>query len=347
MRRVGIAVALLAAALACGADSRAEAPVPGPHVTMITDSVGGVLFWVDSARTALASGFDFDLETKTCRKLVDPGCPAYGDPAPISALDTVRALGSKLGPIVVVDVGYNDRPDTYAAGLDQVMQAAVDGGAQHVIWLTLEEREGAWKQINDEIRAATTHWPQLTVADWNAASAGQDWFVDDAHLNWSGGQGLSQFLRPFLISACGSTCATPPLRFCGLALTVHGFDPVQAGGVACSDADVAVVRAEHGDSSEWSCTRATDGEVTLDCTRGFTRVQVLARAPGPVSRRAGVVSLADWSFRLQGHLLQGRQGQRRWRLLGRAPFCLPVAPLQVLAALPLRRVAATGCFAPR
>jgi hypothetical protein len=329
-------------ALVCAPGPRAAEAPSSPRVTMITDSVGGALYWLNGPRESLASGFDFDLETKTCRKLVEPGCGAYGDPAPPSALDTIHALGSNLAPILVVDVGYNDRSETYAAGLDEVMRAAVDAGAQHVIWLTLEEREGVWAQSNAQIWAATARWPQLTVADWASVSAGQPWYVDEAHLNWVGGTALGAFVRPFLIAACGTPCATPPARFCGLALTSHGFDPVQAAGLTCSAADGAIVRIEAGQLGDWFCAPATDAW-KIDCRRGFTSVQALTHAPTPVARHGGLVSLADWSFRLRGHTLQAHQGRRRWLTLGRAPFCPPVAPREVLAALPLHATAG-GCF---
>jgi hypothetical protein len=341
----GILSGLALIALA-GASGIHAGESPGPRVTMITDSVGGALYWLNDARESLASGFDFDLETKTCRKLVEPGCGAVGDPAPESALDTIHALGSQLAPIVVIDVGYNDRADTYAAGLDEIMQAAVAAGAQHVIWLTLEEREGVWAEINKQIWAATARWPQLTVADWATASAGQNWFVDEAHLDWVGGTALGAFVRPFLIAACGPACATPPPQFCGLALTSHGFDPVQAAGLPCSDADAAVVGLESNELGDWICSPASDS-VKIDCRRGFTSVQALVHAPATVVRRGAVVTLADWSFRLHGHTLQARQGSRRWRTLGHAPFCAPVAPSEVLRALPLRPAATAGCFVPR
>jgi hypothetical protein len=343
--RLGISLGLTLVALA-GASSLRAGTTTGPRVTMVTDSVGGALYWLDGPRAALASGFDFDLETKTCRKLVEPGCGAYGDPAPESALDTIRALGPALGPILVVDVGYNDTAEHYAAGLDEVMTAARAAGVQHVIWLTLEEREGVWAQINTEIWAATARWPELTVADWATASAGQNWFVDEAHLDWVGGTALGAFVRPFLIAACGPACVTPPPRFCGLALTSHGFDAVQAAGLACSDADAAAVGIEAGEHGDWICSPASD-EATLDCRRGFTRLEALTHAPVGVVRHRLVVSLADWSFRVNGRTLQARQGSRRWLTLGRAPFCPPLAPREVLASLPLRATAAGDCFIPR
>jgi hypothetical protein len=190
----------------------ASGPVrPLPRVTLITDSVGGVLFWAADARAELAQGLDLRLETKTCRRLVAVGCFAYGETPP-SALETIQALGAELGPLVVIDVGYNDRPDEYGAGLDTVMRALVDADVKQVIWVTLEETEDVWVESNAIIRDAPKRWPQLVVADWApVAAANPSWFVDLAHMNGEGGLGFARFLRPIILTTCGPPCA-PPAR---------------------------------------------------------------------------------------------------------------------------------------
>jgi hypothetical protein len=191
--------------------ARAASPAPPlQRVTLITDSVGGVLYWAGAARDELARGLDLRLETRACRKLVDVGCWAYGEQPP-SALDTIRSLGAELGPLVVIDVGYNDRPDEYAADLDTVMQALVAAGVQRVIWVTLEETEDPWIGNNAAIREAPKRWPQLVVADWApVAAANPSWFVDKAHMNYDGAFGFARFLRPIVLATCGSPCAPPP-----------------------------------------------------------------------------------------------------------------------------------------
>ena len=177
------AVVAIGLALAPTATDAADQAPRANHVTLITDSVGGVLFWATGPREQLAQDIDLDLQVKTCRKLTAPGCPAYGDDAPESALATVRRLGSSLGRTVFIDVGYNDFSSGYAEGLDEVMTALVAAGVERVGWITLEEFQGTWKEINDVIRAAPERWPQLTVVDWAAVSAGKPWFVDIAHMN--------------------------------------------------------------------------------------------------------------------------------------------------------------------
>jgi hypothetical protein len=207
-----VAAILVLAPAGSGADSALKAvdSAPANRVTVITDSVGGVLYWVTEARENLARGLDLDLETKTCRKLVAPGCPAYGDPSPASALETIEALGPDLGPTVVIDVGYNDDAGPYGAELDTVMDALGATGVQHVVWVTLEETKQAWVAINAEIRAAPKRWPQLSIADWAGASAGKPWFNDGIHMNYDGGLAFADFLRPYILGACGQPCAPPP-----------------------------------------------------------------------------------------------------------------------------------------
>jgi hypothetical protein len=208
---VALAVVVLGLTQAAAPARTAGGPVtaPLPRVTLITDSVGGVLFWAADARAELAQGLDLRLETKTCRKLVATGCFAYGETPP-SALETIQALGAELGPLVVIDVGYNDRPDDYGAGLDSVMQALLAAGVKQVIWVTLEETEDVWVENNAIIRDAPKRWPQLVVADWApVAAANPSWFVDLAHMNGEGGLGFARFLRPIILTTCGPPCAPP------------------------------------------------------------------------------------------------------------------------------------------
>jgi hypothetical protein len=342
-RGTGLLVIL---ALATALGGRA-APV---RVTLIGDSVAEVLAQNPGVEQTLAQGFDLQLQTQACRKLVDPGC--YGG-SPPSVLDVVHQLGSQLGPIVVIDVGYNDTVSSYESGLDEVMSALVAAGVQHVVWVTLTENQGTWAQINEMIRAAPAHWSQLTVADWAPVSAGRPWFNDNAHLNYDGAVALAGFLRPFLVSACGPPCAPPPPprpRFCGLARTVNGFDPVtEVKGISCPRARSAIRAVERGAPGPWVCSRAVHAAYELDCRTSGAEVQVLERAPVPASRHGAVVTLANWSFRLQRATLEGRAAGGRWvTLVARPPFCVTDVPRAVLVALRLRRTApAGGCYAPR
>ncbi|HUK98802.1 MAG TPA: hypothetical protein VLV46_14215 [Gaiellaceae bacterium] len=340
-------IALLAVLALTGAGAGRAAPV---RVTVIGDSVAEVLAQNPGPEQVLAQGFDLQLQTQACRKLIDPGCYSGSPP---SVLDVVQSLGAQLGPIVVVDVGYNDTAPSYQAGIDQVMAALVAAGVQHVIWVTLIENQQTWADINQVIRGATGRWPQLTVADWAQDAAGQPWFNDDAHLNYDGTVALAAFLRPFLLSACGAACAPPPPpppRFCGLARTANGFDFVSAvKGISCRRARSAVRDVERGAPGPWVCSRAVHASFELDCRTSGAEVQVLERSPVAAVRHGSTVTLANWSFRLHGSAVQGLTGHGRWEtLVARPPYCVPDVPREALAALPLRPTTpAGGCYAPR
>src|SRR5216684_1340411 len=113
MRLVGLAALLVIAFTAATSHARAafppidREPPPLPRVTLISDSVAATLLWHPDARAYLAEGLDLRIEALACRKLVATGCYAYGGNRP-SALETIRTLGTELGPLVVIDVGYND-----------------------------------------------------------------------------------------------------------------------------------------------------------------------------------------------------------------------------------------------
>jgi hypothetical protein len=203
LRRI---VALLALSLAVVASAGAAEPAGAPRVTLIGDSGLGALLWEKDARERIGRGLDLRTEVRACRKLASDSCWHNGERPP-SALETVKSLGRALGPLVVLLVGYNEQPDRYADGLDRVMRAAVDAGAQKVVWVTLRASRPNYVEINREIAAGARRWPQLVVADWDGASRDRDWFQDGVHLTGPGADGFAAFLRPRLLAACGAACA--------------------------------------------------------------------------------------------------------------------------------------------
>jgi hypothetical protein len=348
-------VLLTAIALA----SAGAAQAAPPRVTFIADSVADVLLYNPGPFHTLADGLDLQILAQPCRKLVDPGCQAENSDHPPSALATIQQVGAGLGPEVVLEVGYNDFYDSFAAGLDPVMNALVAAGVQHVVWVTLVENQGNWAQMNELIKALPARWPQVTVADWAPVAAGQpSWFVDAAHMNYQGAVAFADFLHPYLIKACGAPCAAPPPppspppvpQFCGLARTVNGFDPVRVvKGISCPRARAAVVGIEHGRPGPWACSRAVHADYELDCRTSGAELQTLERSPVAAVRHGAVVTLANWSFRLERAALQGRTQAGRWQtLIAKAPYCIPAAPREALVALRLRpKTPNGGCFAPK
>jgi len=202
--RLASCAALAALVLAAGGGA---ATTSAPRVTVFGDSIAGALDYVPEARAFLGEGLDLRLELAPCRKLVPIGC-AYMGSRPPSVLDLVQGSSLlQLGNIVVVDVGYNDPANNYDTDMAQVVNALLDRGVGHIIWVTMREQNDDYRTINSVIRAAPARWPQLEVADWESASRGHDWFNEDGlHLNAGGALGLAKLLRPYILSACGAAC---------------------------------------------------------------------------------------------------------------------------------------------
>jgi hypothetical protein len=193
-------VVLVATSLTTSACAAARRTV----VTVISDSVAASILYVPTAQADLEHGLAVRLDLRVCRRLVEPSC-SYQGSAPPTALTAVKSYGSRLGQVLVIDVGYNDSSSGYAQGIDEIMRAALKQGARRVVWVTLREA-GAYasdyRLINTEIKTAARRWPELIVADWNTYSTGKPWFATDGlHLDPSGATALAIFLRSFVIRA--------------------------------------------------------------------------------------------------------------------------------------------------
>lgn len=290
VRRASVVAAGVAAlSLGAGSDNAfATDAVVGapPRVTMITDSIGDALYSSSHERDTLAQGLDFRLEAQACRKLATGGC--Y-DGTPPSVLETVQQLGPELGQVVVVEVGYNDYAEEYGTGLDAVLAALTAVGVEKVVWVTLRESQSTWAEINGQIRAAATRWPQLTIADWAPmAAANPAWFSDNAHLNGAGAAGFADFLRPVILKACGGPCVPPEAKATMLAPTVKAHHVMLRwrGDEHATSFDVAIRRV--GGAWRVVTTRSAARSVQVDGIAG-RRMQARVRArndtgvPGPWS----------------------------------------------------------------
>lgn len=179
-----------------GAASAASAAKP--RVTVIGDSVAQSFDYVAPARRYLGRGLDVSSDTAVCRRLVAASCVFQGV-QPKTALEVVAARSGSLGPVVVVNVGYNDWAAVY--DVDRVMRALEAAGVRSVIWVTLRATTANYAQNNARIRTATRRWKRLVVADWNAYSRGRNWFRSDGlHLTVTGAHGLARLLRPLVLA---------------------------------------------------------------------------------------------------------------------------------------------------
>jgi hypothetical protein len=203
------------AALFCALISGAwlASPVAGAHETpvhalFVGDSVPAALGYQPAVEQSLGRGLDLRFDLKVCRRLATAGCP-YRGTMPSSALEAVRTTGSGCGRVLVVDVGYNDDPDTYGPQMVQVIDAAKAVGVRQIVWVTLRETDDLYSRINTVIRIEAGRFPIVQVADWNAFSSGKNWFRPDGlHLNDAGAVGLAALLRPYLVHAAAAARTT-------------------------------------------------------------------------------------------------------------------------------------------
>ena len=200
--RVLLGLGIVAAALVAVASSPASTSSK-TRVTVIGDSITASFDYVPAARRYLGKGLDLRSDALVCRRLVASSCVFQGS-APATALQVIGANGSTLGPVVVINVGYNDWAAVY--DVDRVMRALKGAGVRTAIWVTLRETTSNYAQNNARIRSAARRWRKsLVVADWNVYSRGKPWFREDGlHLTPSGAMGLARLLRPLVLAGRSS-----------------------------------------------------------------------------------------------------------------------------------------------
>jgi len=226
-----VLTAAVVAATALGAATAWPASRDTTRVTIFGDSAAEVLDYVADAKSYLGSGLDVNWQLKVCRRLVQLSCP-YQGVRPPTVNDVIQSTpAGGLGQIAVVDVGYNDYVDQYQSDMETVIKGLIAKGVQHIIWTTMHEVRTDYRSINATIRAEAGKWPQVVIADWNAASQGQDWFNSDGiHLNSAGAWGLARLLRPLVLAACGDPCQPPPVSSAPRSYVINaGANAVRIG----------------------------------------------------------------------------------------------------------------------
>ena len=205
----GVIAALVAlAALTVAAASPART-AGAQHVTLIGDSVADAISGYSSAVAIVQQGISLDLEVAPCRRVEGIGCPVDGERPP-SLVQLVQAMGSKLGPNVVVAVGYNDFEDQYAGNLEDAVDALTAAGVKRIFWLTLRAARHPYVTMNADIADAAARHPQLSVIDWNVYSRSHpSWFQSDGlHLLSAGADAMAQLIHQSLVTA--GVAAKPP-----------------------------------------------------------------------------------------------------------------------------------------
>jgi hypothetical protein len=177
------AVLVVVATLAAAASAASEPP----RLTILGDSVLTAVEWNDAPLATLQRGFDTYMDIGVCRRIAAPSCPYEGGRVP-TLMDVINAMGVRLGPTVLVEVGYNDELATFSQDVDGAVQAMLRAGVRHILWANFPATNDHWIDMDHVLEEVASHYGQMTIVDWNGASRGQaTWFQNDGiHLLYPG-----------------------------------------------------------------------------------------------------------------------------------------------------------------
>jgi Putative Ig domain len=252
MARCGLVLAglVLCVALSSGAAATAE-----PHVTVIGDSVLTAVQWNQAPLAILEDGVDVRMEIGVCRTLTGASCPFEGGRVP-TLLDLVDELGPQLGPNVIVELGYNDPPGTFAQSVEQGIDALLGAGVTRILWVNLHEWQPQYARMNAALDKVARRHSEVTVLDWATYSRNQwSWFQGDGvHLVYAGAIAMATFLHdsvaeslsPLALTTVslpravvgqpvdlqlGASGGIPPYRFSESGVRMHGLRLLASGRI--------------------------------------------------------------------------------------------------------------------
>jgi hypothetical protein len=179
LRWIGVLAALVVT-LAMPTEG-ASADTPTLRITMYGDSV---MLGARDALLAQFAGQQVSVDAVENRSL-------------LGAISIFQSAGPALGDVVVLDLGYNDSADpaVFRQRIDGAMGALA--GVKHVIWLNQHDWGPGRADMNAELAAAATRYPNLEVADWNAEVAAhpEDVYADSIHLTPAGQAAMATMVR--------------------------------------------------------------------------------------------------------------------------------------------------------
>ena len=171
--------------------------------------VGSFLFIGDSVGESISSAFaavitpaypTMNYQALSNRCMVGTSCVAASVGQP-DALGVINALAPDKYPnIAIVQLGYNDDPNTLQQDVDQVVNALNARGVQRIVFINLSTRRTSrdYSLSNAVLANAANVYPNVTVLDWNTASSAPSqsrWFSDDVHLTNTGKAEFTLFIR--------------------------------------------------------------------------------------------------------------------------------------------------------
>ena len=194
---------------------------PGPGVYLLGDSV------LAGAETAIEQSLvpsypGTVINAAVCRGVAS-SCP-YNGTAPTTGQAEIAANAGHLGDVLVVELGYNDKPST--ATIDAALGALSAQDVPLVLWLNLSTlNRPDFATVNDRLQAATTRWPTMRLLDWDGASKSHpNWFVPDdgvgVHLTKDGAAGFAAWLKGQLDAVPGIGVPPAAAQHCAAAVGI-------------------------------------------------------------------------------------------------------------------------------
>jgi Putative Ig domain len=203
MARCGLALAGVVLVVAAWSSSGVTAQT-SPELTVIGDSVLTAVQWNQAPLSILEQGFDVNMQIGVCRTLTGRSCPFNGTRVP-TLLDLVHTLGSQLGPNVLVELGYNDAPDTFSQSVEQAIAALLAAGVQRIFWVNMHEHvwHPQYVAMNRVLDEAARRHPEVTLVDWRTYTRNSwAWFQSDGvHLTYAGAIAMATFLHGSVVEA--------------------------------------------------------------------------------------------------------------------------------------------------
>jgi hypothetical protein len=202
---------------------------PGPGVYILGDSVTA------GAESALQQSLvpsypGTIINAAVCRGLTT-SCP-YNGSTPTTGMAEIAANASHLGDVLVMELGYNDKPS--ASAIDAAMSALTAQDVPLVLWVGLSTlNRPDFAPVNDRLQAATARWPTLRVLDWDGTSKSHpSWFVPDdgvgVHLTKEGATAYAGWLKGQLDAVPGIGVPPPATQHCAATVAIGTPEPAPA-----------------------------------------------------------------------------------------------------------------------
>ncbi|MEO8163455.1 MAG: peptidoglycan-binding protein, partial [Ilumatobacteraceae bacterium] len=192
-----------------------ELPAPWYETTPVFGAafeaapVGSMLFIGDSVGESIAREFaavvtsaypGINYQALANRCMVGPSCvpTSVGQP---DALSIINSLTPEQFPLIaVIQLGYNDDPNSFQSDVDQVVNALNARGVQRIVFVNLSTRRVSrnYPLSNAVLTSAAQTYPNVSLLDWNTPSSAATqwrWFTDDVHLTFTGQSEFALFLR--------------------------------------------------------------------------------------------------------------------------------------------------------